>query len=122
MHGTATGKAMLAFSDPGELRTLLDLPRGGRLPRLTAATITSLAELQRDLEQTRTRGYSISRGESMESAWGVAAPVLDVTGRPVAILTLWGPPERVTEDRLHDLGKAVRRAGEEIAGRLSPPG
>jgi DNA-binding IclR family transcriptional regulator len=117
MHGTATGKAMLAFSDPAELSGLMQLPRGGRLPRLTSSTITSRTALLDDLERTRVRGFSVSRGESMESAWGVAAPVLDLAGRPVAIVTLWGPPERVTEERLTELGALVVAGTAEIAGR-----
>jgi DNA-binding IclR family transcriptional regulator len=117
LHATATGKALLAFSDPQKLRDLLQLPRGGRLARLTSSTITSLTELQKDLHQAHTRGFSVSRGEAMESAWGVAAPVLDTVGRPVAILSLWGPPERVTEERVAALGRVVVRGAEEIAGR-----
>jgi DNA-binding IclR family transcriptional regulator len=117
LHATATGKALLAFADPDHVRDLLQLPRGGRLPRFTSSTTTSLTELQRELRETRARGYSVSRGEAMESAWGVSAPVLDAVERPVAILSLWGPPERVTEERLGPLGRVVLRGAEEIAGR-----
>ena len=121
MHATATGKALLAFSDPDDVRGLLGLPRGGRLPRLTSSTITTLAELDDELERTRARGFSKCRGECMESAWGVSAPVLDGTGRPVAILSLWGPPERVTEDRFAALGSIVVSGAEQISARRGRP-
>jgi DNA-binding IclR family transcriptional regulator len=117
MHATSTGKALLAFSEPDEVRDLLGLPRGGRLPRLTSTTITSFAELQKDLELTRERGYAVCRGECMESAWGVSAPVLDAVGRPVAVLSLWAPPERLTEARFEPLGQLVVAGAEEISGR-----
>lgn len=117
MHATSTGKVLLAFSDPGEVRQLLGLPRGGRLPRHTATTITSIAALGKELELTRAQGYAVCRGEFESSAWGVSAPVLDVTGRPVAVVSIWGPSERLTEARFEALGAMARAGATEIEGR-----
>ena len=108
---------LLAFSGPDEVRELLSLPRGGRLQRFTAATITSRAALAEELVRTRERGFSVCRGEFEESAWGVSAPVLDVAGRPVAVLSIWGPPERITAKRFDGLGDLAVAGAEELAGR-----
>jgi DNA-binding IclR family transcriptional regulator len=115
MHATSTGKALLAFSDPGELRPLLGLPRGGRLPRYTSSTITSLVELVEELAATRVRGYAECRGEFETTAWGVSAPVLDASRRPMAIVSIWGPGDRVTEDRFPELGEVTMASAAEIA-------
>ena len=120
MHATSTGKVLLAFSAPDEARELLNLPRGGRLQRFTSATITSRAALDEELVQTRERGFSVCRGEFEESAWGVSAPVLDVAGRPVAVLSIWGPPERITAKRFDKLGELAVAGAEELAGRRTP--
>jgi DNA-binding IclR family transcriptional regulator len=120
MHATSTGKVLLAFSGPDEVRHLLSLPRGGRLQRFTSATITSRAALGEELVQTRERGFSVCRGEFEESAWGVSAPVLDVAGRPVAVLSIWGPPERITAKRFGGLGGLAVAGAEELAGRPTP--
>jgi DNA-binding IclR family transcriptional regulator len=117
LHATSTGKVLLAFSGPGEIRELLNLPRGGRLQRFTSATITSRAALGEELVRTRERGFSVCRGEFEESAWGVSAPVLDVAGRPVAVLSIWGPPERITAKRFASLGRLAVAGAEELAGR-----
>jgi DNA-binding IclR family transcriptional regulator len=117
LHATSTGKVLLAFSGPDEVRELLSLPRGGRLQRFTAATITSRAELGEELVRTRERGFSVCRGELEESAWGVSAPVLDVAGRPVAVLSIWGPPERITVERFDGLGDLAVAGAEELADR-----
>ena len=117
LHATSTGKVLLAFSGPDEVRELLSLPRGGRLQRFTSATITSRAALAEELARTRERGFSVCRGEFEESAWGVSAPVLDVAGRPVAVLSIWGPPERITAKRFASLGELAVAAAEELAGR-----
>jgi len=119
MHATSTGKALLAFSEPGDLRTLLGLSRGGRLPRHTSTTITSLARLEQELAATRLRGYAECRGEFETTAWGVSAPVLDASGRPIAIVSIWGPGDRITEDRFAELGGVTMAAAAEIAG--NPP-
>jgi DNA-binding IclR family transcriptional regulator len=117
LHATSTGKVLLAFSTPDEVRELLSLPRGGRLQRFTSTTITSRTALADELVRTRERGFSVCRGEFDESAWGVSAPVLDVAGRPVAVLSIWGPPERIPVKRFGSLGRLVVAGAEELAGR-----
>jgi DNA-binding IclR family transcriptional regulator len=118
MHATSTGKVLLAYSEPTDLRRLLGLPRGGgRLPRYTPSTITSLATLEKELLLTREHGFAVCRGEFESSAWGVSAPVLDIAGRPVAVVSVWGPSERLNEDRFEALGALAIAAAAEIAGR-----
>jgi DNA-binding IclR family transcriptional regulator len=116
MHGTSTGKALLAFSDPGDVRGLLGLARGGRLPRHTASTIVSLPRLEEELARTRRQGYAVCRGEFETTAWGVSAPVPDSSGRPAAVVSIWGPGDRITEDRFAELGEIAMAAASEIAG------
>lgn len=117
MHATSTGKVLLAYSDPDDLRMLLKLPRGGRLTRHTPTTITSFAALEAELELIRERGYAVCRGEFESLAWGVSAPVLDLAGRPVAVVSVWGPSERLTDARFAPLGALTVAAAAEIAGR-----
>jgi DNA-binding IclR family transcriptional regulator len=117
LHATSTGKAFLAFSTPEEVRKLLELPRGARLHRFTASTISSRSALTQELTRTRARGYSVCSGEFEKSAWGVSAPVLDVAGHPVAILSIWGPPERITSSRFASLGAIAVGGATELAGR-----
>ncbi len=117
MHATSTGKAYLAFSPPDELATLVGVSGRGRLPRHTDTTITSFARLEDELALTRAQGYGVCRGEFESSAWGVSAPVLDVSGRPVAILSIWGPSERLTEARFETLGAIAVAAARDIVGR-----
>lgn len=117
LHATSTGKALLAFSGPDEVRELLSLPRGSRLPRFTRATITSRTALAEELAETRRRGYSVCRGEFEESAWGVSAPVLDVGGGAVAVVSIWGPPERITAKRFAALGALAVAGADVLAGR-----
>lgn len=117
VHATSTGKVLLAFSHPAELRALLRLPHGQRLPRYTPSTITALSTLEKELALTRERGYAVCRGEFESTAWGVSAPVLDLAGHPVAVVSLWGPSERLGEERFAALGTLAIAGAAEIAGR-----
>jgi DNA-binding IclR family transcriptional regulator len=105
-HATSTGKVLLAWSPESEVANLL--PR--RLQRFTDNTITDRISLRKDLALTRERGYATCPGEFDPSAWGVSAPVLDQSGRLLAILSLWGPPDRVSADRFPALGDAAMEA------------
>lgn len=111
LHATSTGKALLAFCDPADVGRMT----GPKLERFTTTTITSRAKLRAELDLTRERGYGICRGEYESSAWGVSAPVLDSARRPVAILSIWGPANRVTDARFEALGELARDAAARIS-------
>lgn len=110
LHATSTGKVLLAFGDPAAVRRLTSSP----LPSYTATTVTDPDALLAELEDTRRRGYAVCRGEYEASAWGVSAPVLDSLGRPLAVLSIWGPGTRVGEDRFEALGILTRTAAADI--------
>ena len=46
--------------------------------------------------------------------------MLDVAERPVAVVSVWGPSERLTEDRFEALGALAIAGAAEIAGRQTP--
>ena len=113
LHATSTGKVLLAFGD-GQA-----VPRRARrgLERFTETTITTLAALDEQLAQVRLRGYATCRGEYEASAWGVSAPVVDRSGRLVAVLSIWGPGSRVTEERFDVLGPLVHTTAATLLDR-----
>lgn len=117
LHATSTGKALLAFLPRSELRRVLP----ATLPAFTDTTITAPAELAAELAATRARGYGTCAGELEPSLYGVSAPALDRTGRPLAVLSIWGPKDRVPEERFAELGAVVVEAAREV-GTGDPTG
>lgn len=111
LHATSSGKVVLAWSEAEGIKGLL--PR--RMRRFTAATITDRASLHEDLAQTRGRGYATCCGEFDSSAWGVAAPVLEPEGRLLAVVSIWGPPDRVDATRFPALGTVVMEAARRLS-------
>ncbi len=110
LHATSTGKVLLAWTPEEEMTTLL--PR--RLKRFTDTTITDRPSLWQDLARTRERGYATCSGEFETSAWGVSAPVLDHSGRVLAVLSIWGPRDRVDPSRFPALGEATMDAARRL--------
>jgi IclR family acetate operon transcriptional repressor len=114
LHCTSSGKVFLAFA-PDVTAEVAGL---GELHRVTPVTITSGRALLHDLEETRARGYAINRGERHEGVRGVAAPVFDTHGTPMAAVAVQGPDVRMRDDRLDDLGRLVISTAKEIAATL----
>ncbi|WP_328441628.1 IclR family transcriptional regulator [Streptomyces sp. NBC_00457] len=114
LHATSTGKALLAWLPKEEAESLLTEP----LTAFTDTTVTERGRLWEECARTRERGYSVCAGEMERNLYGVSAPVLGSRGRPFAVVSIWGPQDRVTEARFADLGALARAAAEEIAAAV----
>jgi IclR family transcriptional regulator, blcABC operon repressor len=80
-HLAATGKAILAFHSDAFVRRLFG---SAALPQLNGGGARRIAELQRELEQVRSRGYSIDDESVRAGVYCFGAPVFDASARPVA--------------------------------------
>ncbi len=102
-HCTATGKAFLAFLPENHRDFILK----DKLESYTDKTITNLALLNRDLEETRRRGFSYSMEEFEKDINAVATPILAEDGYPLAAIAIVGPTFRMPESRLEECGAAM---------------
>lgn len=115
LYCNAPGKVFLAFGDEGERAERLRLQS---LERRTPRTITNPKQLAEELEEARRVGYTVDRGEEIEGAHCVAAPVFDRDERLVAALVIFGPSQRVLEEQLPELGRQVALACATLSDRL----
>ena len=72
LHSSSIGKSFLGAMDDDTLDAWL---RSHALPRVTANTITAARTLKRNLQESRARGYYLTRGENVSDVLAVAAPV-----------------------------------------------
>jgi DNA-binding IclR family transcriptional regulator len=114
LHATSSGKVFLAWLDPEELEAVLP----ATLDRFTSATITDRAALVESLGAIRRDGYSTCLSEFEEFSNGVSAAVFDRRTRPVVIINIFGPSQRVTRRRLPALGRVALRAAHEMSAVL----
>ena len=115
LHASSPGKAVLAALPDPEWRAMV----GNDLPTLTETTITNPDKFATEIEQVRTQGYAVCRGEDVTYSNGASAAVL-LHGRPIAAIDLWGPDRRVAESRLHDLGTAAAEAATRVTSAVRP--
>lgn len=112
----SSGKAILAFSGA---ERFAEVARAG-FRRFTERTIGSEAELRRELQRIRRRGYAISVGERIDEVSGVSAPVFGKDGGAAAAVGISGPTARFTKDRIPRLAEAAQRAAQEVSRSMGP--
>jgi DNA-binding IclR family transcriptional regulator len=84
-HATVMGRVLLADLSSAELRALY---KDKRLQSYNENTPTTLAALERLLNDDRQRGYVISASYFERGISSVAAPIRDYTGRAVAAINV----------------------------------
>lgn len=114
IHATSTGKAILAALPPARVRELLP----PSLKRLTRRTITSRAQLARELGDVRHRGYATAIEELEEGYSAAGAVVRTPMLEPYAAVSLGGPSTRLNADAIAELGLLVKSRADEISARL----
>lgn len=115
IHASGVGKALLA--NLPEQRVARILQRRG-LQRYTERSIDNPAQLRDELQQIRQLGYALDDEEHAVGLRCVAAAIFDENGQALAAISLSGPKARITDDRLNELGIAVRRTADEITRAL----
>lgn len=115
IHASGVGKAMLA--NMPEQRVSRILERRG-LARYTDHTIGNPSDLHSELEQVRLQGYALDDEEHAVGLRCVAAAIFDENGQALAAISLSGPKARMVDDRLGELGQAIRQTADEITQAL----
>lgn len=87
---TALGKALLAFTDREQLRSVLASP----LPALTRKSITTPGRLLEELKAARTTGLSYDHQEASIGLTCIGAAVI-VPGQPTVAVSVSGPARQL---------------------------
>lgn len=114
---TASGRVFLAFLPPEAVEPLLNAP----LTAYTEKTITSPARLREELEATRQRGYSCDDGEFEDGIRAISAPIRDIDDNVIAALSIPGPTNRLTPERIPELAEALVEAANAVSAHILRP-
>lgn len=114
VHSTALGRAILAYCDEEAVEAVIS----SGLERRTANTITEPERFRANLVEVKRRGFAVDDIENEDGIRCVAAPVFGHTGEVVAGISVSGPEQRVTADRLNDLGLKVAASAVDLSKRL----
>ncbi|KHF38948.1 IclR family transcriptional regulator [Halalkalibacter okhensis] len=97
MHCTGVGKVMLANLPIKEVKEIIS-KKG--LPQFTPSTITDETALFEHLEIVKEQGYAIDEMEHEELIAAVAAPIYDYNNKVIAAISIAGPNQRITKERI----------------------
>jgi DNA-binding IclR family transcriptional regulator len=112
---TAVGKAILAYLPEAQWEAIV---RARGLKAMTPNTITSFAELRRELVAIRERGYAIDNEEIEEGVRCVGCVVRDFSGVAVAAISVSAPAFRLTREKIKRISRLVTSAAEGLSAEL----
>ena len=116
-HACAGGKVLLAGLPDAELEYRF---RGrDQLARFTDTTITSVAELMRELARIRADGYGVDDEEYRSGLRCIGVPVPSSGGVPMHCLGMSVPSERAPTGRLVQMLPLLRAAAGDLAMALA---
>jgi DNA-binding IclR family transcriptional regulator len=122
-HCSSMGKALLAGLPESELGQRYP---DADLPVRTDHTIATVGQLRQELRRIRRGGYCVDNEELEAGLRCVAAPVFSAAGAVDASISISGPAQRLTRDRMAVLARLVRwhawRASEARGVLAVPPG
>jgi DNA-binding IclR family transcriptional regulator len=113
-YACAPGKAILAYANPDRQREALQ----GPLKAYTAATLTSMEELQREFAVIREKGYALNRSEYYADTVGVAVPIFDGNGEVLAAVSSSGLTTSWDIERLEGLVPHLRSISDSASAAL----
>ncbi len=115
-HSTSAGKVLLAFLPERKLKNLI---LETELPKRTPKTIVDYETLMEHLEIVRKQGYAIDDIENEDGVRCVAAPVRNHLGQVVAAVSVAGPCNRISKERIEEcLANKVMASAETISRLL----
>lgn len=114
LHCTSSGKAILAFQKEEVIEEVI---RRG-LTRMTNVTITDPNILKTTLAQVRKSGFAMCHSELREGVHSVAVPVWDYTRNVIGAVTVVGPANRFTDQKMLSFARTLEPMGKEISSRL----
>lgn len=119
---TATGKLLLATSAEGADQ--LEFLAVSGLPRLTSRSVSSFAQLDRQLAQIRAQGFAVEVEETMPRYGSVAVPVISADGVIHAAVSATESSSRLAvRQLLPELRRsAARIARSTVQATITDPG
>jgi DNA-binding IclR family transcriptional regulator len=123
-HCTSLGKALLSQLTDQQVAELY--PTSAEpFPARTAQSLTTSAQLVKEIAKTRGRGYAVNSGETEDDVGSVAVAFRDFAGR-LAAIAVAAPSSRLTAQRISRIGELIidtlARAPESPLAAQAPPG
>jgi len=107
----AGSMALLAWLPDAEIEAVLTLIK----PTLVTYAKLNVKWVEREVEQSRARGYTLVLNQIIPRMGGIGVPVLGPDGHPIAGLSIAALSERISP-RLDELAASLRKEAQQISG------
>lgn len=114
MYCTGVGKAFLSVMNQQEMEKHIE----GKLKSFTENTITDKAELRKEIEMTRKRGYGVDNMELMFGIKCVGVAILNYEGEIEAGLSISAPSLRMNDEKIQVYAEILKRYAKDIQKML----
>jgi IclR family acetate operon transcriptional repressor len=115
MVASGVGKAVLATYADEDINAII---RRQGMPRLTEKSIVRAGDLFQELTTIHKQGFAVDDEEARVGLRCVAAVVFSDCSEPLAAISVSGMTSRVTEQRVPELGNAVREVAAELTAAI----
>jgi len=119
MHASGIGKILLAQMPRQAVFAIISEKP---LTRMTAKTITTAEGLFHDLEQSRSRGWSVDDEEATLGMRCLAAPIFNEFGEAIAAISISGPAVRLSDEKIAEFGPLVREGAIQVTDMIGGMG
>ena len=116
-HLTASGRAILAALPKAQARALY--PNAQAFIQRGPGGMSSYAQLRRELDATRLRGYAVERGDVSADFDSLGVEVLDANGWPAAAVAVTFLAGSVPESQWPELVNEIRGCADALAARIA---
>ncbi|MCI8342300.1 MAG: IclR family transcriptional regulator [Firmicutes bacterium] len=112
LYATALGKLFLCDFDQASLENYFE---SAPIQKLTANTITTVAEMKRELKSIKDSGCAMDYEEFFDGMICCAMPIKDFTGKTVSGISVSGPARRMDNAKLDEIRLQLKHVCAEIS-------
>lgn len=114
LHCTASGRVLLAYSSTTTIKRIIEQP----LERFTPLTIVDAILLQKELQNTKEKGYAVVRGEYRANMTSIAVPIKNLQSKVIAALNIVAPTNRLTDEKINYYIRLLREESAKITKKI----
>lgn len=116
LYSTASGKVLLSNLEQGALTAIL---QNLEPKQITKHTQTDIAEIEKELQQTKERGYALDLQEHSLGLQCIAVPVLNLHSQCIAAISVSCPIATISSDMLEGpVLAALKETGKNISAAM----
>jgi DNA-binding IclR family transcriptional regulator len=115
MHYTGIGKVLLSGMSIEEVDEYINIHG---LEKKTENTITTRENLLKELAIVSSQGFALDNSEHSKYIRCIGSAIRDRNGKVIAALSISGPKDRVSMDRVEQIAEKVKKAAQEISDKI----